>query len=97
MTRKVVRIDPYEAIESTAERFAESLTIIAGIERKEREMTEPRIISVEQADHIIAQGPCLWGPDENNVAAIEIDGEEIVGTYVPSLFDDKDESILPFE
>ena len=58
---------------------------------------QPRIICVEQADHIIAQGPQLWGPDENGCAAVEIDGQEVVGIYVPSLFDDKDESILPFE
>lgn len=60
-------------------------------------MTEPRTISVEQSNHIIAQGPCLWGPDENGVAAVEIDGKEVVGNYIPSLFDDKDETILPFE
>ena len=58
---------------------------------------QPRIISVEQADHIIAHGPRLYGPDENGVAAVEIDGAEVVGVYVPSLWDDKDESILPFE
>ena len=37
MPRKIIRIDPYEAIESTAERFAESLYDIGEVERKERD------------------------------------------------------------
>ena len=58
---------------------------------------EPRIICVEQSDHIIAQGPRAWGPDENGIAAVEIDGELYVGEYVPGLWDEKPASILPFE
>ena len=48
---------------------------------------EPRIICVEQSDHIIAQGPRLYGPDENGVAAVLLDGKEVVGIYVQPLSD----------
>jgi len=60
-------------------------------------MTDRPIISVEQSNHIIAQGPRLYGPDENGVAAVEIDGVEVVGIFVPGLWDEKPESILQFE
>ena len=48
---------------------------------------EPRMFCVEQSDHIIAQGPLLWGPDENGAAAVEVDGKEVVGIYVQPLAD----------
>ena len=58
---------------------------------------QPRIISVKQSDQHISQGEWLWGPDANGIACLMLEGVSVVGIYVPSLWDDKDESILPFE
>ena len=59
---------------------------------------EPCIICVKQSDQTISQGARLWGPDENGIASIELDGRQVVGIYVPSLFDAaKSEDSLPFE
>ena len=61
-------------------------------------MTDQPIICVKQSDQHITQGRRVFGPDENGIAGVELPGgEQVVGEYVPGLFDAKPESILPFE
>lgn len=56
------------------------------------------IITVKLSDAHLVQGEKVWHDHRTGRACVKVSaGEKIVGDYVPSLFDGKDETILPFE
>lgn len=55
-------------------------------------------ITIKLSDQHIVRGEEVWHNRRTGRACVKVEpGGQIVGDYVPSLFDDKDESILPFE